>query len=229
VTERAADTDEFYGLLAELEGRIGGRRSLASVDARLGCPVAGLYFFFEAGELRPSGESRVVRVGTHGLNRSSQSTLWRRLAQHRGRLGGRNPGGGNHRASVFRRHVGSALASRRGDEALLDSWLAKTPTMPALEPELEREVSRVIRAMPFLWLGVPTKTDASSDRGYLERNAIALLSTLRDGGEKASQTWLGRDAIAPKVRASSLWNVNHVDGPYDSAFLSLFRAYVRRH
>jgi hypothetical protein len=44
-------------------------------------------------------------VGTHALTATSQVTLWGRLRQHRGHLAGPHPGGGNHRASVFRRHV----------------------------------------------------------------------------------------------------------------------------
>jgi hypothetical protein len=66
----------------------------------------------------------VVRVGTHALTAASSATLWDRLRQHRGHLGGRDPGSGNHRASVFRRHVGAALIGRDGQPpGLLASWL----------------------------------------------------------------------------------------------------------
>jgi hypothetical protein len=99
-----------------------------------------------------------------------------RLRQHRGQLTGRNPGGGNHRASVFRRHVGAALIRRDGlPDDLLWSWLDRhrpPRERASQEADIEREVSRHIGAMPFLWLSVPGRTD----RGYLESNSIALLS-----------------------------------------------------
>jgi hypothetical protein len=58
--------DDFYRLLAELARLAGGARRLR--DCRAGdCPSGGVYFFFEDGEVRSDGSSRVVRVGTHAL------------------------------------------------------------------------------------------------------------------------------------------------------------------
>ena len=103
----------FYGLLAELESRLGGSRRLLECDSRSGWPTRGVYFFFEPGELREDGVTpRVVRVGTHALLGTSRSTIWGRLSQHRGNVGGTRPGGGNHRGSIFRLHVGAALLAR---------------------------------------------------------------------------------------------------------------------
>ena len=82
-------------------------------------PRRGVYFFFEPGELREDGRTpRVVRVGTHAVSAGSRTTLWTRLRDHRGHVIGRHVGGGNHRASIFRRHVGSALLGRGLGEAL---------------------------------------------------------------------------------------------------------------
>ena len=61
----------------------------------------------------------------------------------------------------------------------------------------------------------------------LERNSIALLSTFTGGAEAASPTWLGRNAIAPKVRESSLWNVNHVHHSLDPGALDALETYTR--
>jgi len=58
-----------------------------------------------------SDGNRVVRVGTHGLKTGSTSTLWGRVHQHRDT----REGGGNHRGSVFRLHVGQALAAHLDD------------------------------------------------------------------------------------------------------------------
>ena len=226
---RTKATDLFYAHLDELGQRTGGPRFLNDPSLSRQCPRAGLYFFFESGEVRPNGQPRVVRIGTHALTPSAKTTLWGRLRQHLGHTGGSNPGGGNHRGSIFRRHVGSALLNRHGDSQLLASWLAPDP-LPGhedAERAIEVQVSQVIRAMPFLWLSVPTRPDGSSDRGVLERNLIALLSTLSGRGEAASANWLGRNAVAPKVRGSSLWNVNHVDGAFDPNTLDLLQSYAR--
>lgn len=230
MTLEARSTDLFYGYLDDLAERIGGPLCLTDPGLSRRCPKAGLYFFFEHGEARPNGQPRVVRIGTHALTPTSRTTLWGRLGQHRGHSGGTNPGGGNHRGSIFRRHVGSALLNQRGDNSqLLASWMAPLPHPDQLQAEraLEVEVSRVIREMPFMWLDVPTRSDGGSDRGLLERNTIALLSTLAGGSEAASPTWLGRNASAPKVSGSSLWNVNHVDDAFEPSVLDLLQSYVR--
>jgi hypothetical protein len=128
-----------------------------------------------------------VRVGTHALRPASQSTLWGRLRQHRGRTGGRNPGGGNYRASVFRRHVGTALIRRDGQpRGLLESWTSsnRNPEWAPEEDQLERDGTRRIGSMPFLWLAVPSHPDGSSDRGLIERNSIGLLSGLAGGPDQ---------------------------------------------
>lgn len=229
MTSQAAETDDFYALLDDLAKRIGGVKRLSDAGLARQCPKAGLYFFLEEGEVRcPNGRPRVVRVGTHALTATSKTTLWGRLRQHMGRTSGSNPGGGNHRGSIFRRHVGSALLNQRNNKHLLNSWMAPYPHPDQLsaERELEVQVSHVIRAMPFLWLSVPTHSDGTSDRGLLERNLIALLSTLAGGTDDASSTWLGRYASASKVRQSSLWNVNHVGDRFDPGTLEVLRSYV---
>lgn len=100
------EIDDFYVLLGELRTRCGGERHLASSSGRMSWPDRGVYFFFEPGEVRPNGDPRVVRIGTHALKAGSKTTLWKRLGQHRGSVGGSRPGGGNHRGSIFRLHVG---------------------------------------------------------------------------------------------------------------------------
>jgi hypothetical protein len=98
----------FYSLLDELGNKVGGARTLASCRGRMQWPARGVYFFHETGENRAdTGEgSRVVRVGTHALKEGRSTTLWDRLSAHRGKL---RSGGGNHRGSIFRLIVGTAL------------------------------------------------------------------------------------------------------------------------
>lgn len=217
-SSRTPDTGRFYELLALLDDLVGGPRRLVDCTAASGWPAAGVYFFFEDGERRWDGSPRVVRVGTHALTATSRTSLWSRLAQHRGTLGGTTPGGGNHRGSIFRLHVGTALlATGDWDPAIKASWTDPHPSRAARQAErpVERAVSAHIGAMPLLWLPVPD----SRHRGLIERHSIALLSARTGGPDVASAGWLGRFADAEKVRSSGLWNVYHVDDVYDPGFL----------
>jgi len=228
---RRQSLDRFYHLLDTLSEKLGGPRRLRDCSGRDGWPERGVYFFFEEGEMREDGQSpRVVRVGTHALSGSSRSTVWKRLAQHRGTLSGSWAGGGNHRCSIFRHHVGTALLARDGyPEEVCRAWASARADrrIRDIEYPLERAVSEHIGRMPFLWLAVSDPAGRESHRGYLEANAIGLLSNCgRYPMHPPSPDWLGRWAESPRVRESGLWNVSHVDQGYDPAFLDLFERYV---
>src|SRR5262249_16310786 len=92
--DRETETEAFYRLLDDLGRRVGGKGYLRDCTGHSDWPRKGVYFFYEDGEDRANGVPRVVRVGTHALTAKGKATLWGRLRQHRGRLAGRNPGGG---------------------------------------------------------------------------------------------------------------------------------------
>ena len=199
---------------------LAGARTLSECNGRLSWPQRGVYFFMEQGEERSDTGTgrRIVRVGTHALTQGSRTKLWSRLSQHRGQA---TSGGGNHRGSIFRLIVGTALMARDGHQ--FPTW-GKGSTAPAAiragESHLECEVSKVVGAMPILWLAVDDDPGKASLRGYIERNSIALLSNYRKPPlDPASQTWLGHHCNRERVRESGLWNSNHVDEQYDPAFL----------
>ncbi len=170
-----------------------------------------------------------MRVGTHALTATSKATLWDRLRQHRGHLAGRDPGSGNHRASVFRRHVGAALIQRDGQPpGLLASWLDRHgphPGWASQETAVEIAVSRHIGAMPVLWLEVPDP----ATRGYAERNSIALTSQLAAGQDPPSPGWLGHHAIPAQIRQSGLRNVEHVTNPCHPGFQPTLEQLIQHH
>ena len=240
MVDRVSDTRRFYELMDRLEVRVGGTRLLAECTGGMGWPRRGLYFFFEPGEARSGSGTglRVVRVGTHALKAGSRSTLWGRLSQHRGTA---RDGGGNHRGSIFRLLVGIALARGHG-VSLPRSWGwggdpgtaarrlgVERSEVKRSEAELEGTVSRYVGAMPFLSLGVEDEAGPESERGFIERNAIALLSAYRETSpDPASTGWLGRSSDRERVRLSGLWNNNHVDETYDPSFLDLMEMRVEQ-
>lgn len=236
--ERLSDVQQFYDLLGHLEQRLGGKRTLAESHGRLTWPARGVYFFFEQGEERTTSGSgpRVVRVGTHALKSGSKSTLWKRLRQHRGTLSGKYPGGGNHRGSIFRLHVGTALISKYdlSGEAV-DLWGVgySSPTNHTREDEypLERGVSEHIRSMPVLWVGIEDEPGPDSLRGYIERHSVALLSNYNAVSrpiDPPSEDWLGQWAANEAIRRSGLWNVDYVSEAYDPDFLEQLQSVIPR-
>jgi hypothetical protein len=232
---RLRHIQRFYEILKALEISVGGKRTLEVAHGRMDWPKRGVYFFFEPGEERTtSGEGlRVVRIGTHALKVGSKSTLWGRLRTHRGRVGGSNPGGGNHRGSVFRLHVGTALIHRDNwAQEVAGDWGVGSSAKKSIrqrERPLERAVSQHIRTMPFLWISIPDEPGPESLRGYIERNSIALLSNYdlqNTPIDSPSTAWLGHLATSEKIRRSGLWNSNHVEDRYESGFLAVLQEHL---
>lgn len=218
---------EFYQLLTQLDHQLGDARRLSECSGSTSWPQRGVYFFRETGEVRTdTGDGpRIVRVGTHALKTGARTTLWGRLNQHKGT---ENPVGGKHRASVFRKHVGAALIAK--NEYDYPNWgqgASAHKRVTESERPLERKVSEVIGAMPFLWLTLDDKPGPDSCRGYIERNAIALLSNYgRESIDPPSAGWLGHCSDRERIRQSGLWNSNHVDAPCDLAFLETLQRFI---
>jgi len=216
---RRSDLQDFYALIGALV-RLGGWRTLSTCTGRMAWPERGVYFFAEAGEDRSDSGTgpRIVRVGTHALKDNAGTTLWRRLSQHRGTV---STGEGNHRGSIFRLIVGSALISRDG--VAQPTWGKgnhATKTARIAEGERERNVTATLGAMRLVCLPVPDPAGPASLRGYIERNAIALLSNHdRAPLDPPSPDWLGHHSDRERVRRSGLWNSNHVDEYPDGDFL----------
>jgi hypothetical protein len=203
-SQRVEDLVRFYSVLDALEVKIGGARTLAGCRGRMDWPARGVYFFRESGENRcDTGTGpRVVRVGTHALKAGGSTTLWGRLSAHRGQL---RSGGGNHRGSIFRLIVGTALIGRDGGK--FPTWgegNSAAKDIKAGEIELERAVSAVIGKMPFLWLSIGDDPGPDSLRGKIERNSIALLSNFKTAPlDPPTSQWIGHYCDRDRVRTSA--------------------------
>ncbi len=225
---RLKDLDRVYDLLARVAAVSPERLQLLSAHKAVNVSEKrGIYFFFECGEDRMSRpfHRRIVRIGTHSVSIGSKATLWNRLRTHRG--GG--DGLGNHRGSIFRLHVGESLLRQSELECLFPSWghgQSAPADMRKAEVEIEHAVSERLGQMAMTWLAVPDEASPDSDRTYLERNLIALLSGPTGPLDLPSRTWLGRWSSRDAIQASGLWNVNHVDEEYDSRALDVLESYV---
>lgn len=233
---RLDQINRFYEILQDLEDRLGGKRRLAECRGKMKWPRRGVYFFFEPGEKRSTGPGlRVVRVGTHALKEGSKATLWQRLRTHRGTVGGKRTGGGNHRGSIFRHHVGTAIMHKEGMEKRYPTWEVGSSAPGDIrdrEFSLEKKVSQYIRAMPFLWLNVDDPAGPQSQRAYFERNSIVLLSNYGKLGtagaiDPPSANWLGMHCKNVKIRQSGLWNDKYVqEERWDPAYLDKLEAKI---
>lgn len=218
--------DEFYRTLAKLEHILGGTRILSECNGKMEWPERGVYFFFEPGECRSADPSRlrVVRVGTHMVQRSKGS-FWGRLRMHRGT----EKGFGNHRQSVFRKHVGNAIMRRSKGEISVPTWANRRGKLQEdrqKEAFLEGQVSAYIGKMPFLWVSVPDAVGPHSDRSIIEKNAVGLLSGSCNPVDPPSRTWLGSFNYRHEIRNSGLWNVQYVNRKYEAGFLDVLAKHV---
>jgi hypothetical protein len=227
----SANLERFYSLLARLVEVPGQGQPLRELLGLSILPKRGVYFFFEPGEYRAVNPSvpRVVRVGTHAVSSGSKSTLGGRLKQHLGT----KAGGGNHRGSIFRFHVGAALLAR--DRIPLPSWgvgssaprtVRDSEAARAAEAACEKRVSEYIGGMSVSFIDVPDEAGPQSDRAYIERNVIALLSNQLAPVDQGSEGWLGRFSPRQEIRDSGLWNLNHVAEVCEPSFLDKLESFV---
>jgi len=226
---RTDDIARFYDLLTDLEARVGGKERLGDCTGYMDWPDRGIYFFFTPDEPR-GGQLRLTRVGTHAVSSGSSTSLWDRLRTHRGAKRGTYEGGGNHRGSVFRKRVGEAIIERDGLHDEYPEWGVGSSAgreQRLEELELERRVSDYIRGLSFLWVNVDDEPGPDSERAYIERNAIALLSNYERDSVDPREDWLGQYSRSEKIRESGLWNVNHVEEEYDPAFLDLLQEQIK--
>jgi len=221
---RRSDLDRLYDLLDLLEAKVGGKQRLGDCTGYMDWPDRGVYFFFAADETRnATNQLRLSRVGTHAVSSGSGTSLWNRLRTHRGAKSGTYEGGGNHRGSVFRKRIGEAMIEREGLHDEYPHWgegSSADRDRRLAELEQERRVSEYICDLPFLWVDVDDEPGPNSDRAYIERNAIALVSNYqKESIDPRNDSWLGVKSPRTEISNSGLWNINHVAESYDPSFL----------
>ena len=131
-------------------------------------------------------------AGDRIVHVGQSANLYRRLLQHKR---------GDKANSIFCKLVGLALSAKNGKD--------KRP--------LNKRVTETLGNMWVLCLPIEEK----ALRGWIERNAIALLSNCykQQSIDSPSKGWLGHHCEQETVPSSGLWNQQYVDGTHDPAFL----------
>ena len=215
----------LYNRLVYLSKETGGIHLLKDCSGKMYWPKKGVYFIMDFSECSIVSGSipKIIRVGTHAVSKNSKSILWGRLKTHKGI----NNGGGNHRSSVFRLHIGNALIKKNNLEC--NTWgldQNATETVRKNERPIEQLVSDYIGKLGVIVLDVDDESSPRSDRAYLEKNSIALLSAINYSFEFTSNNWLGKYSIKKEIIESSLWNINYVEGGYDDNFFCKLDLYI---
>ena len=236
---RPDDLLRFYKTIAKLQETIGKNHTLENCHGRMNWPDKGVYFFLEPGEMRSNSHNtqRVVRVGTHALQENAKSKLWNRLAQHKGT----KSGGGNHRGSIFRLLVGVSIRATGKFKEVVSWGTGKSISDAAnkcgllrsqvseSESLLEFAVSQYIRSLPLCWVSINDNSGPNSERAYIEKNSIALLSNYNKNPlNPPSNDWLGLKNNRNFVVSSGLWNNDFVEDEYDPDFLERLDFHAKR-
>jgi hypothetical protein len=227
IGKRRAAIARSYEMFAQLASRM-GLHPLRNILAEE-LPKQGVYFFFDEGERTnfSTGIPRLVRIGTHGVSAGSVATLRNRLRTH---LGTR-AGAGNHRASVFRLHVGRAIIERDHLHDAYPHWgkgQSAHKEITEREVSLEAKVSEYIGNLRVLFIPVLDTAGTGSMRATIERQFISMFTEDFCAIEESSPTWLGRFSDKSSIRNSGLWNVRDVGGEYDLKFIPLLDGLFKR-
>ena len=233
---------KLYAALGRLNEQIEGPYYLSECDGSMDFPTRGLYFFFSPWsnlETDPAQRWHLTRVGTVGVARGSTNTLWNRLRQHRGNEEGarKYAGGGNHRGSIFRQHVGRPYIRRDGlkhdypywGQRFSDDEVPDTTTVREQEHPFEQRISAYIGQLPFLYLNVPGEVNPENDRAKVEMNTIAMTAHARRTTPTLHDAdWLGCHSPRPEISQTGLWNVEHVHALFGIGVLSALEEFVEK-
>lgn len=218
------DAVEFYKELYYLADKTGGIRTFNDCSGKLYWPERGVYFIVDFNErsIISNNCPRIVRIGTHAVSLGSKTTLWHRLKTHKGT----NNGSGNHRGSIFRLHVGNAIIQK--EKLICNTWgIGQSASKETREQEqtIEHLVSDYIGQLGIIVLDVDGLSSATNQRAFIEKNSIALISSLNSSFNFSSVDWLGNHSPRKEISDSCLWNINYIDSHYDNSFLHVFQQF----
>jgi len=239
---RPTKLQEFHQKLGVLRDKAGGPFYLSDIDGSYNWPDRGIYVFFEHDTeplVDPVEKWMITRIGTVGDSSGSTSTLWNRLRAHRGTVNSEyGEMGGNHRGSIFRKHVGRAFIERDDLYNEYPHWGVPHRDLPddistsdirTQEHELEQRVSEYIRILPFLVIDIPGQPGPDSKRAMIEKNLIALVShARRTSPDLKKDDWLGHHSPRAEIAKTGLWNIQHVSSFYSDDIIQQVEAHIEK-
>jgi hypothetical protein len=219
--------NEYYKLTRLLEKGEGQGTLVGSLqESKARLPARGLYQFVDPSEPAVGGlPGRVTRIGTHAVSAGAKSTLQGRINTHRGPKSGI----GSHRSSILRLHVGNAIkrsAPKRWDVPTWSEGMTTAADIRAGEAKLEFEVSKYVGGHRVYWLEISDDPGPASDRAFLERNIIGLLSSANLLRRFSESGWLGESSEDFRIALSGLWNLDHLFLKPHEAFIDVYKSYV---
>ena len=203
-----------------------GRRLSELSEFSKKLPHRGIYIFIDENEKSKFNSfGRIVRVGTHAVSMGAKSSLNNRLRTHRGSEDKR----GSHRSSIFRLHVGNALKKKHPNKWKTPNWGVGSTAEKSIrekEQSLEMSVSKYIGELRFLWLNIPDEAGPKSDRAFIERQLIGILSSYNILKNRNFRPWLGLKSTDHRISLSGLWNLNHLYCKPHKDFVDVYKKYV---
>ena len=131
---------------------------------------------------------------------------------------------GNHRASVFRLHVGEAIIRRDNLRARFPEWgknqNAERPIVEG-ERELEGLVTSYISRLQLQCIEVTDRASKNSARSTIEKSSIALFTERLVPVEPPSSSWLGLHSAHESIVRTGLWNVRDTGKKADFQVIEL--------
>lgn len=238
---RPSKLEQFYRKLGVLHEETDGPYYLSEGDGNLNWPTRGIYVFFSPDtdlDIDPVEDWHIVRIGTVGDCAGSTSSLWDRLRAHRGTQKGAYAGGGNHRGSIFRKHVGRSIIEQEGLHDEYPHWGTAHRNLPEdldttdlreQEDPLEQRVSDYIRNLPFLVIDIPGEPGPDCERAMIEKNLIALVAHARRTNPSLKQDgWLGHSSPHAEIAKTGLWNIHHVNAFYSGDIINQLDPFIER-
>ncbi|WP_158666128.1 DUF6884 domain-containing protein [Pseudomonas sp. SWI36] len=178
-------------------------------------PKRGVYVFLDPREQNfLNAGPRIVRVGTHAVSSESKSTLRTRLRSHFGQI----DGGGNHRGSIFRLHVGRALLESQKLGHKYSTWgdgQHASGEIREKEIELEKEVSGYLSNLEVFIIPIDDEPSKDSLRAHVETQLIALCTEDFEKIDETAMDWLGKSSPMLPIVKSGLWNLRDVSKKYN--------------
>jgi hypothetical protein len=212
----------FYGSLVRLENYTEKRRCFGTEPvSKCWWPTRGVYFFLDNNEKSIISDfPMAVYVGTHAIRTPYETHLEKRLSMHWGNQG---DGGGNHRSSILRGHIGASFIEKNNLKLEYPEW-GFEKNNGASELSLEIEVSKYIRKMGILVLDI----EDWQGRKSIEANAIAFLSSATVKNENPiSKGWLGNHCVYRNKKLNyQLWNRYHCGSIIEQIFFDKFDKFV---